>query len=117
MKIKKLYINDILLQIHTFNAESQKPVSGLLEENIGMGLRRKLQKIRKELLTASAELQEQINELKDRFKDDHEQLNKEWLVLCEEEVTLNAEYAMISEIDKIESKTNYNSDLIEMIAR
>lgn len=117
MKIKKRYINDILLQIHTFEIETGKPISGLLTENIGMGLRRKLQKIRKELLAANQEVIEQVNELKERFKDDEPKLLEEFTTLSEEEVTLNADYAMLSEIDKIESATNYNSELIEMIAR
>jgi len=112
MEIKKRHIVPILLILSTYDEATQKPVSGLLFENIGMGLRRKLQKISKWLQGEYKEFQQ---EYKDAEKaENHEDEIK---ILLDEVVKSDLDYAMLSEIEKIDTKVNYDFELIEMIAK
>lgn len=120
MKIKKQFINAILLIISTYNGTTGTPLSGLLFEDLGLGLKRKLQKIHKELLAASTELTVDIAEINKKFegKEGEENASEaEFKILFDEEITLSDEPVMISEIEKIKTTNNYDFDLIEMIAQ
>jgi hypothetical protein len=115
MRIKKSHIRAILLTLLSFNEKTGQPYSGLLLENLGLGVKRKLQKIRNELLAHEAELKADESEIVKI--EDEEQRNKEAEELYNEEITLLSEPAMISEIEKIQTDKNYDFELIEMIAK
>jgi len=115
MEIQKKFIVPILLMLQSFDQKTGASISGLLNEEMGLGVKRKLHKIRKELLTHQAELQEDAKEI-DAIEDE-EKKKEEADKLMSETVKLTAEPAMLSEIEKISSKTPYDFDLIEMIAQ
>lgn len=116
MKIKKKFIKPILLMLLSFDAKTQQPVTGILIEEMGLGLKRKVQKIRNELLKHSEELEADGNEISEKLKDKPDEIQKEFEELLNEEITLTSEPALISEIEKIQTKCNYDFELIEMIA-
>lgn len=115
MKIEKKHINNILLTILYFskNDKGQEyEAGGLLKESLGLGVKRKLQKIRKELLTHSQELETDLKAVEGA----KEELRQgEINVLLSETVELTSEPALLSEIEKVETKNNYNFEYIEMI--
>jgi len=141
MKIKKRNITDILLTILWFSADksgNETPGGGLLTEDTGLGLKRKLQKIRKDLLSEQDQLKKDKGEVSKSFTDkmfvanEGETLNEEQQalnaglvsqmesemnILLNEEIAINAEYASLSEIEKIQTKASYDFELIEMIAQ
>lgn len=114
MKIKKQHINELLLTLSSYDPKNGLPLGGLLFEELGLGIKRKLQKIRKELLIHGEDLNIDLKAVQESESTDKEQEIKE---LMEEEVTLTADFAMISEIEKLETKNNYDFDLIELIAK
>lgn len=116
MKIKKKFINPILLTLLSFDNSTQLPISGLLLEEMGLGCKRKAQKIRKELLTFAVELEDDGKEIIEKHKDDIGEQEKELNILIDEEITLISDPMMLSEIEKIKTDKNYDFDLIEMIA-
>ncbi len=116
MKIKKKNINLILLTILTFD-NTGKATSGLLTEEMSLGTKRKLQKIRNELLKLSTELNTDHQEVINKTKGNAVELDKEVNELVEEEVTLTCEPVVLSEIEKIKTNQNYDFDLIELISQ
>lgn len=88
---------------------------GLMNETTGLGLKRKLRKIQRELLEERKQLQEDHAEA-EKIEDEEERA-KEIERLLSETFELKAEPAMMSEIEKIESNFNYDWDLIELIAK
>jgi hypothetical protein len=109
IEIQKKHVQSILLTISAYDPATQKPVSGLLFENIGLGLKRKLQKIHKELIIHHNELIEDLKEAKEKGEE-------EVKVLLEESIKLTSDKALLSEIEKIHSDKNYDFELLEMIA-
>ena len=107
MKIKKGHINQILLTILTY--KDGKEDSGLLLESIPLSLKRRLSKIRIDLLKQSEEIQKDFNEVKDK--------PEEVEILMNEEFELNHEPVSLEMIESITSETNYNFDIIEMFAK
>lgn len=111
--IEKYKIEGILTQISA-TQNSDGTAVGLLHENSGLGLKRKLRKIQVELLEAYRGLQADIDEVK-KIEDPGNRKN-EMERLMAETVDMKAEKAMLSEIEKIESKFPYDFSLIELIA-
>lgn len=114
--IKKYQIEPVLIQI-----EGQIPIGdgkvkavGLLNEDAGLGLKRKLRKIQKELFEYLAEFRNDMAEV-DKIED-KENNKSEREKLINEEVVLKSEKVMIIEIEKITSEYPYDFDLIELIA-
>lgn len=123
MIIKKKDINPLLLNILFFKKDDKGndyEAGGLLTEKMGLGAKRKLHKIRKELLTHSETLKEEYEAVRKEFKgkesdEDKKLLDEEMKNLLAEEVKLTSDPVMICEIEKIESSTNYDFELIELI--
>lgn len=120
MEIKNKYINAVLLTL-LFYRDGQE-AGGLLTENLSLGVKRKLQKIRKELLPHLEEFEKDGKQILSAFegKDTPEDIankKKEVDELNEEVVKLTCDHALLSEIEKIETDKNYDFDMIEMIAK
>lgn len=109
--IKKNQIEAILIQIQ--GDQSGKPV-GLLTEETGLGLKRKLRKIQKELIDHWLEYKKDISEVEDITDEDKKKVEIERLL--SESVELKSDKAMMSEIEKINSSFPYDFELLELIA-
>jgi len=117
MEIKKEFINPLLLTLASYDEKTGMPVAGILFEEISLGLKRKLQKIHKELLQHSSDLENDSKEIEKRLNGNVSEKEIEFKILIAEKVTLVSEPAMISEIEKIVTKVNYDFNLIEMITK
>lgn len=109
--IKKNQIEAILIQIQGY--QSGKPV-GLLTEETGLGLKRKLRKIQKELIEYWTEYKKDISEVEAITDEDKKKVEIERLL--SESVELKSDKAMMSEIEKINSSFPYDFELLELIA-
>lgn len=107
MKIKKGHINAILLTLLTY--QEGKEYSGLLLENIPLSLKRRLSKIRIDLLKHSEEIQKDFDEVKDK--------KEEIEILMNEEIELNHDFVSLEMIEGITSEVNYNFEVIELFAK
>jgi len=107
MKLKNSDITPILLTLLLY--KEGKEFSGLLLENIPLSLKRRLQKIRKDLLLKNEELLKEFEEVKDN--------PEEVKIILEEEFELNHEFVSIEMIESINSSVNYNFEIIEKIAK
>lgn len=107
MKLKNSDVTPILLTLLTY--KEGKEFSGLLLENIPLSLKRRLQKIRKDLLLKSEELQKDFEEVKHK--------PEEIKILFDEEFELNHEFVSLEMIEAINSSVNYDFDIIEKIAK
>ena len=107
MKIKKGFIQGVLLTILTY--KDNKEHSGLLLENIPLSLKRRLSKIRLDLIKESQEIQKDYEEVKDK--------PEEIAILMNEEVELNHDFVSLEMIEAVTSEVNYDFDIIEMIAK
>jgi hypothetical protein len=107
MRIKNSDVTPILLTLLLY--KEGKEFSGLLLENITLSLKRRLQKIRKDLLAKSEELQKDFEEVKDK--------PEEIKILLDEEFELNHEFVSLEMIEAINSGVNYDFDIIEKIAK
>lgn len=107
MKIKNSEIVPILstLLIYVDGKEN----SGLLTESIPLSLKRRLQKIRKDLVLQYEELQKDIEEVKDK--------PEELKILLDEEFDLNHDYVSLEMIEGITTSKNYDFEVIEKIAK
>lgn len=118
--IKKSELEAVLIQIegHTIKEiNGQKiiiPV-GLLNEECGLGLKRRLRKIEKELMEHLNEYKQDILEVEKI--EDQEKKKEERDKLFSETVELKAEKVLMSEIEKINSSFPYDFDLIEHFAQ
>jgi hypothetical protein len=113
--IEKVNIESMLIQISgqmTINGETVK--IGLMNENAGLGLKRKLRKIQKELIDELQQFRMDLDEVEKI--EDVEEKTKEKNRLMSETFALKSEPVMMSEIEKIESDFNYNWELLELIA-
>lgn len=114
--IQKIKIESILIQLSgQMTVNGTVKTIGLMNETTGLGLKRRLRKIQKEL---GEEWQQYIIDLQEIDKiEDAEEKKKETDRLLSETFELHCELAMMSEIEKIESDFNYDWDLIELIAK
>lgn len=113
MKIKKKDIEGVLRTIHTYNGETGAPIGGLLWENISLGIKRRLQKISKELTKAIQELRNDLYEIE---KLEQEKRAAETEILMNEEIEISAEPVQLSQIESIQTTKNYDFEMIELIA-
>lgn len=114
MKLKKqeLYPTLILLSAQTSGGK----LLGLLHEDISLGLKRRLQKLAKEVGTLYEEYLADSKEVQEKFKDDETKLKEELAILDSEEVSFQFEKVSIAMIESIKSENNYDFDLIEKFA-
>lgn len=105
MKLKNKDIEPVLITLMVFKDE--KPAGGLLTENITLGLRRKLQKIRTEIL-------KKYEEFKKDLEDAQKEGEKEELL--EEEFEISCEPASMALIENIQTANNYDMDVVEKFA-
>lgn len=110
--IKKYQLESILIQIE--GRQDDKNI-GLLTEESGLGLKRKLRKIQKELIEYWQEYKNDIAEVEKI--EDADKKKEEVEKLLSEVVELKSEKAMMSEIEKINSSFPYNFELLELIAQ
>lgn len=113
--IKKNEIVHCLILIAGFNPEGLM-ITGLLSENISLGLKRRLQKIHAELAKAKTELDEDQKKLVTECNGDEEKENKELEILLNEEVKINLDKVSLQMIEDIKTSHNYDFNLIEKIA-
>lgn len=107
MKIKNSDVTTILLTLLCY--KDQREFSGLLLENIPLSLKRRLQKIRKDLILKHEEITKDFEEVKDK--------PEEVQILLDEEFELNHEFVSLEMIEAINSNVNYDFDIIEKIAK
>lgn len=115
MKFFNSDIVPILSTLLVYDPEAKKEVGGLLTENLSLGLKRRLQKIRSDTLKHYEQLVKDEKEV--REKATPETLDEELKNLFAEEVEINQEYASLAIIEAIESKANYNFEAIEKFAK
>lgn len=140
MNNQKKNIKPLLLTILRFlkNEKGEEVAHGLLTEESTLGLKRKLQKIRTELLLLDGELSKDHADILRTYSDkfikanEGEELTKEQSginqalaeeqlkeieILFNESFVLKAELASLSEIEKIETNVIYDFELIDLIAK
>lgn len=118
--IKKSQLHAVLVQIQGSTkttlpdgTEHVKDI-GLLSEESGLGLKRKLRKIQKELAEYWNQFNIDAGEV-DKIED-KEKKKVETERLLNETVELKSEKALMSEIEKINSSFPYDFELLELIA-
>jgi hypothetical protein len=77
-----------------------------------LGTKRKIQKIRKELLRHYEELQSDIKDI----KGEPDIVQRELSILSEEEVDIQSEPFDIGQLDTVNTKRNYDFELLELIS-
>lgn len=102
----------MLLTIASYDRETMKAVEGLLFENIGLGSKRRLQKIQKWLIAEFAILQTDCDEAA-KSENSADEIAK----LLDETIKSDIEPVLMSEIEKIQTDKNYDFEIIEMIAQ
>jgi hypothetical protein len=119
MKIKNRDIEPILLTLAAYDSKTQQPVSGLLFEDISLGLKRRLQKLSKDLVKQHDEFIAFKAEIDEKFKNDKgsAEYQKEIDEFLSEEVEINQEPVSLEMIEKIQSKFNYDFEIIEKFAK
>jgi len=115
MILENKFVLPLLLEILSFNPETNKETGGLLTEELTLGTKRRLQKIRAELLKQNEEIRKAIEEI-EKIEDSELKL-KEIKDLEDETFTINAEPVSLEMIENIKSKTNYNMILLEKITK
>lgn len=118
--IKNSQINALLIQIDgTLSVKNEDGTTttkgiGLLNEECGLGLKRKLRKIQKELFEHFAQFKTDLTEVEKI--EDADKKKEETEKLLSESFELKAEKVMMSEIEKINSSFPYDFELLELIA-
>lgn len=116
LELKKQELESYLLTISAINPDTGKMVSGLLNENLKLGSKRKLQKLHKQLLFSYKEFIEELNQVKKECGEDQERLKSEGTELFNEMIKLDIDPVNLIEIEGISSSTNYNFEIIEKFA-
>lgn len=116
IKLQKGELSSLLLNITTFDAQTGQIVGGLLSENLTLGTKRALDKIRKALIIEYQELEAQIKEVKESCKDDKEKLHKELEELFKETVEISVPRFKFEKIEEVSSNKMYDFDLLEKIS-
>ena len=109
--MRKGLFEQVLIQIE--GSKDGKEV-GLMHEETGLALKRRLRKIQAELYAEYNQFQKDITEVGQIENEDErkQELDK----LINEDYELKAEKASLLEIEKINSSFPYNFELIELIA-
>lgn len=107
MRISNAFINRILITLLVY--VDNKEHSGLLIEEIPLSLKRRLQRIRKDLIAKQQELQADFEEVKDK--------PEELEIFMNEEFELNHDFVSLEMIEAINTKVNYDFEAIEKIAK
>lgn len=149
IELEKKDLTPVLLSIVSYDSKTAKEISGLLLEEISMGTRRRLQRIRKDAIAEQELLQKDVQELYDDFNkkvlgkigngktledfkgvtpdsENHKlwnsskeeflpALQKEINELFSEKVVIKQDKIKAEEIEKINTKVNYDWDLLEKI--
>lgn len=119
IELKKFELNPLLLQISTYKSNedgTNTPISGLLFENLPLKEKRKLQKIHKEAYKHFQEFVKDHDELREKLKDNKDELEKELIILINETVKIDLDKVSMVAIEEVSSSTSYLFDLIEKIA-
>lgn len=130
-------LEPLALQIQSFGMKDGRltPIFGLLHEEITLGMKRRLQKIRKAIVEHLTTLQTDQTEIRDKFpvklpakgkqlstKDEQENAeNKkkqeaEMEILLNEVVKIDLEKVSLEMLENIKTEINYDFDLLEKIA-
>lgn len=109
-------LQQVLVQLMAFDVNSGKPVSGLLLENLTLGLKRRLQKIHAKTLVKYTEYASEVKNIETQCAGDMEKLESEINDLNEEPVTIDVDPVDIKFIEAITTTQNYNFDIIEKFA-
>ncbi len=101
-------------------ATKEKPqqslIGGLLSEELPLSAKRRLTKIHKSVYSLYKELAEDGQALRKDCGEDKEKFEKEFELLLNEEVEVDAEKVSLSMIEAISTKNTYNFDIIEKFA-
>lgn len=116
IEIKKSEIEPILLNIATLDSKTGKITSGLLSENLPLGTKRALQKIRTKLLDSYKELIKDIEEVQKECEEDKEKLNKELKELFSEMIKVEVDKFKIESIENVSSSNIYDFELLDKIS-
>jgi|SRR5690606_26841907 len=116
IKIKKAELAPLLINIASLNPETGEIEKGLLVEEITLGTKRILGKIRKALIVEYQEFENQIKEVKKECGEDKEKLQKELEELYKEEVEITVPRFKFEMIENVSSEQMYDFDLLEKIA-
>lgn len=114
MKLKNSEITPILMMLAAYNQKDGSLVGGLLSEKMSLGLRRRLQKIRKSMLEKHEELVKDTEEIKKLPEAEQE---AEFKKLFDEEVEVSFDPASMDMIEAIDTNFNYDMTLLEKIAQ
>ena len=100
------------MTLASYDMKTGHPVSGLLFENISLGLKRKLQKISKWLISEHVQL-----DADKKTASESEDPKKEIAELMDEEVKSDLDFASLEAIEAIKTDRNYDFEIIELIAK
>jgi hypothetical protein len=117
MKLKNKEVLPILLEILQFKKvdEGSNVETGLLTEELTLGTRRRLQRIREELLEKNKEIEKDALEISKL--ESEEERNKEFTDLADEEFTLKSEPVSLELLENVKTKENYDMILLEKITK
>jgi len=113
---KKSELEIVLITISAYNKDTKLLIGGLLNENLTLGTKRRLQKIHKNLYIHYLEFIEDFKKVQEECKEDKEKLEKEIQELLDEKVEIDVEPVKISLIEDVSTSDNYNFDIIEKFA-
>lgn len=115
IEVSKNDLYQILTTIASYDPVTQKPIHGLLYENVSLGLKRRLQKIHIALYKKYDELLNDIKEVE--FVKEESDRIKEMEILLNEKIFIDEEKVSLKLIEDIKTDFNYNFELIEKIAQ
>lgn len=113
----KKQIEPLLMNLLVFNADTGVAIGGLLMEKLPLGVKRKLNKLREELVSHHEQLKQDAEEVKATYEGDGVKIQKELEILFNETVEIKGERALMSEIEKIETEKMYDFVLLEFITQ
>lgn len=130
LMFKNSELEAILINISLYSSykegEIQKMISGLLMEDLSLGVKRRLQKIHKKVYESYKEFLEDFKRIQENCKIgedekkepvyNEEKLKKEVQELLDEVVKIDVEPVQLSLIENISTVHNYNFDIIEKFA-
>ncbi len=118
MKFKKPDLEQILVLIQAEHTpkDGESVLIGLLHESISLGLKRRLTKLHDLLVPLYVEYVKDKSKIEQEAKTDEERV-KELADLDAEELEVEFEPVRLDMIEAIETKYNYNWDMIVKIAK
>lgn len=115
--LEKSQLEEALMSIVSYSSpkegEPQKIVGGLLQENLSLGTKRRLQKIHKKLVEAYKEYVEDIKSIREEYKEDPSKAEEEFKILLKEEIKIDEERVKLENIEQVNTDKVYNFDIIE----